>query len=262
MTNIIDAHETIEQIVSEIKIYFANNGHLWTKAVIGISGGKDSTIAAALLVRALGPERVIAVMMPCGGQSDIADSYRVCDVLNIPEQNRFEIDIGESVQALYRQFGDSKRIHTPAILTNTPARLRMTTLYTVAALVGGRVINTGNASELYVGYTTKYGDLAGDYAILKNFYVRDVLAIGDALSELPYDLVHKTPGDGMCGLSDEDNMGFTYEQVDALVLDNRVPEYETYLAIMERHKRNLHKRDIFIPGPQRHPLEQISPFDF
>ena len=247
---VIDAEKEIQHIVDEIKHYFVNNGSENTKAVIGISGGKDSTIAAALLVRALGSERVVGVMMPEGTQKDIHDSQEVCDILDI---EAYTINIGDAVQALYSGLIPVRAQSEidgplPAIVTtNTPARLRMATLYAVAGIVGGRVINTGNASEFYVGYTTKYGDLAGDFAILRDYYVRDVYDIGDALEELPAHLVHKAPGDGMSGKTDEDNMGFTYEELDAYLLDFVNPDYDTLRNIEERHKRNKHKEDIRIP---------------
>lgn len=243
---IIDAEKEVQHIVDEIKHYFVKNGNENTKAVIGISGGKDSMIAAALLVRALGSERVVGVMMPEGTQKDIHDSQEVCDILDI---EAYTINIGGAVQELYNGLipVGSNTTLPAAVTTNTPARIRMATLYAVAAMVGGRVINTGNASEFYVGYTTKYGDLAGDFAILRDYYVRDVYAIGDVLTELPYELVHKAPGDGMSGKTDEDNMGFTYEVLDAYLLDFVNPDYDTLRNIEERHKRNMHKEDIRIP---------------
>lgn len=242
---IIDAEKEVQHIVDEIKHYFVKNGNENTKAVIGISGGKDSTIAAALLVRALGPERVVGVMMPNKTQNDIEDSIKVCDILGI---KHYTINIGYAYDALISSFTyDAELPVSDQIKTNAPARLRMNALYMVAAAVGGRVINTGNASELYVGYTTKYGDLAGDFAILRDYYVRDVYAIGDVLTELPYELVHKAPGDGMSGKTDEDNMGFTYEVLDAYLLDNVTPDYETLRNIQERHRRNEHKHCVQLP---------------
>lgn len=246
---VINPEKEIQNIVDEIKKYFIENGNDKTKAIIGISGGKDSTIAAALLARALGPHRVLGVLMPQGVQRDIIDSIEVCKILNIPY---ITIDIGSACSSLYSAIDvgydyDHCCKDNPAVATNTPARMRMATLYAVAAMVGGRVINTGNASELYVGYTTKYGDLAGDFAILREYYVRDVYAIGDALEELPERLVHKDPGDGMSGKTDEDNMGFTYEVLDAYLLDYKVPDYEILSNIEARHNRNKHKMAICIP---------------
>ena len=241
---VINAEEEIQHIVDEIKKYFVKNGNENTKAVIGISGGKDSTIAAALLVRALGADRVIGVKMPNGTQSDIDDAVEVCNLLGI---RHFNINIGDAYNHLIADFMNTNLNVNSQIETNTPARLRMTTLYMVAAAVGGRVINTGNKSELYIGYTTKYGDLAGDFAILKDYCVREVLEIGDNLDELPAHLVHKAPGDGMSGKTDEDNTGISYDVLDAYLLDEVLPDYETLRKIEERHTRNLHKRDICMP---------------
>lgn len=241
---VIDVEEEIQHIVDKIKKYFVENGNKDTKAIIGISGGKDSTIAAALLVRALGADRVIGVKMPNGTQSDIDDAVEVCNLLGI---RHFNINIGDAYNHLIADFMNTNLNVNSQIETNTPARLRMTTLYMVAAAVGGRVINTGNASELYVGYTTKYGDLAGDFAIFKDYYVREILEIGDNLDEIPSHLVHKAPGDGMSGKTDEDNMGFSYDVLDAYLLDEVVPNYETLRNIESRHERNLHKRAIALP---------------
>jgi len=238
MGRVFNAELEIQNMITEIKKYFVQNGGKTTKAIIGISGGKDSTIAAALLVRALGAENVFGVLMPCGEQADIADSYKVVEYLHIPH---VEVNIGSAMDALVEaipeeHFGGGNDV----FYTNTPARLRMTTLYGIAALIGGRVVHTGNASEMYVGYTTKFGDMAGDFSIFYDFYVREILAIGDALN-LPAELVHKAPGDGMTGKTDEDNFGFTYEVLDAYLLDNETPSYEVLRRIEERHERNLHK---------------------
>ena len=217
------------------------------KAVLGISGGKDSTIAAALCARALGAENVVGVMMPNGVQHDIEDSIDVCHYLGIINMT---INIGSTVNALCREIDEAYDydhccINNPMIKTNLPARLRMSTLYAVAALYpNSRVVNTCNYSEDYVGYSTKYGDAAGDFSPLGGLTVREVLEIGDALG-LPYDLVHKTPSDGMCGKTDEDNLGFTYEQLDDFIEGNfgKVPlEVGTKIAhlhVITRHKYNL-----------------------
>ena len=250
-----DAEVEIVNIVNHIKKYFAENGGPTTKAVIGISGGKDSTIAAALLVRALGPERVIGIMMPNGIQSDIADSIEVCKILSIPN---YTFNIGYAYDAMINGFNyDIALPMNEQITTNTPARIRMAVLYMVAAAVGGRVINTGNASEAYVGYTTKYGDLAGDYAVLADYCVSEIYKIGEKLTELPIELVRKTPSDGMCGKSDEDNLGFSYEVLDAYLLNGDYPTVEVLHNIELRHKRNLHKRVISLP----HPRNQTRPYN-
>lgn len=246
MRRVIDAQYEQEQIVKWIKKYFIENGSDETKAVIGISGGKDSTIAAALLCRALGPERVIAVLMPNGEQSDISDSYTVCNALRIPTENVWNINIAEAVNACIGAMGCSN----DTIMTNTPARVRMIMLYQVAAVVGGRVCNTGNASELYVGYTTKYGDLAGDFSLFRNYFVRDVLAIGRTMAEIPENLIAKPPADGMSGSTDEERLGFSYADVDAYRIDGASLDYSTERAIVNCHNRNTHKEWINMPAPR------------
>ena len=246
-----DPAEQVKLIENFIKTYFAENGSPTTKAVIGISGGKDSTIAAALLVRALGPDRVIGVMMPESVQTDIDDSRKVCEILGIKS---FEIDIGPTCEKLYKNFQDctcGELMVNPQIRTNTPARIRMATLYMVASAVGGRVCNTGNASEAFIGYTTKYGDLAGDFAVLRNLTVREIYAIGDYL-ELPILLVHKQPADGMSGKTDEDNTGIPYDAIDDFLLDGVIPEMVIWEKMQAAHKRNEHKGVIQLPAPQRY----------
>ena len=253
-TKIFEPEQEIENICTWIKNYFVENGPN-SKAVIGISGGKDSTVAAMLLVRALGPHRVCGVMMPQSTQTDIDDSRKVCECLGI---DFVEIDIGPACSALYRQIDeawdfDHQCEKLPVVGTNTPSRIRMATLYAMAGIIGGRVANTCNWSEDYVGYSTKYGDLAGDFAILSRYTVREVITMGCVLAKefsIPVELITKSPSDGMCGTTDEDNLGFTYDTLDSLLLDGIVPEYEVYKNIQERHKRNEHKtRAIRLPAP-------------
>ena len=246
-----DPAEQVKLIENFIKTYFAENGNPNTKAVIGISGGKDSTIAAALLVRALGADRVIGVLMPQSVQIDIEDSRKVCEYLGIKS---YEIDIGRTFDTLTEDLPtDLFDLHddNSIYFCNTPARLRMTTLYAVAGMVGGRVCNTGNASEAFIGYTTKYGDLAGDFALLRYLTVREIYTIGDYL-ELPALLVHKAPADGMSGKTDEDNTGIPYDAVDDFLLDGIIPEMAIWEKMQAAHKRNEHKEVIQLPAPQRY----------
>ena len=236
----------IDNLVKWIRSQVPEGG----KAVLGISGGKDSTIAAALCVRALGKENVVGVMMPNGVQNDIADSQRVCEYLGIEHMEVNMEDAYEGIlEAISRGLGVKRYRHPYSIVrsnnmirTNLPARLRMSTLYAVAALYpNSRVVNTCNLSEDFVGYSTKYGDAAGDFSPLGDLTVREILAIGDALG-LPHDLVHKTPSDGMCGKTDEDNLGFTYEQLDNYIdgdygkVPNEVCEKIERLHNATRHK--------------------------
>lgn len=201
-----------DEMVAWIKDYFAKNGDKETKALIGISGGKDSTVVAAACVAALGKERVVGVMMPNGVQTDIADSKRVCEFLGI---KNYEINIKGAYDALAQEIsGKTNCETTPQFKTNTPSRLRMATLYGVAALIGNcRISNNGNKSERLMGYFTIWGDGAGDFAPLANLYVSDVVRLGIELG-LPEELVKKAPSDGMCGMTDEDNLGFTYAEVE------------------------------------------------
>ena len=250
------------ECVNWIKDYFKDNPD--GKAIIGISGGKDSTIAAALCVEALGADRVIGVMMPDGKQADIDDSKQVCEILNIIP---LTINIGAAHAVLMEWIAGSltfephskklpeaitEVVNNPMIRTNLPARIRMTTLYAVAALYpNSRVVNTCNRSEDYVGYSTKYGDAAGDFSPLGNLTVREVLEIGDELG-LPSHLVHKTPSDGMCGKTDEDNLGFTYEQLDDYILGTGAVDEEAVEKIERLHKATRHK---YSPMPMFTPAE-------
>ena len=247
MRNGFDAEFEITNIIDDIRHYFATNGSKDTKAIIGISGGKDSTIAAALLVRALGNDRVVGVLMPDGDQKDIADARAVCEYLNIKSHIiNIKFTTASFIEDIER---NTDLMPNGAVYTNMPARVRMITLYNIAAMIGGRVINTGNKSEAFVGYTTKYGDLAGDYAVLRDYYVTEVYKIGDALN-LPEYLVHKDPSDGMSGKTDADNMGFSYEVLDDYLANGVVPSADVLKNILDRHARNRHKEVIRLPHPE------------
>lgn len=241
-----------QNCIKWIKDYFADNPD--GKAIIGISGGKDSTIAAALCVKALGADRVVGVLMPNRYQSDIEDSEDVCELLNI---RYLTINIADAYSSIYKEVSDNTNIYilNNVFCTNTPARLRMTVLYGVAAChPNSRVVNTCNRSEDYVGYSTKYGDAAGDFSPLGNLTVREVLEIGDELG-LPKHLVHKAPSDGMCGKTDEDNLGFTYEQLDDYILGTAAVDEEVVEKIKKLHKATRHK---YKPMPTFRPLHSFT----
>lgn len=229
--------QTKDEIVRWIRDYFEENGKNCS-AVIGISGGKDSSVAAALCVEALGKERVVGVMMPNGEQSDIDCAFEVAEHLGIRWR---VINIKDTVEAL--TFGLSTVMPvSEQTRVNLPARIRMATLYAVAQSLknGGRVANTCNRSEDYVGYSTKFGDSAGDFSPLSNLMVHEVKQIGYEL-DIPQELVDKIPSDGLCGKTDEDNLGFTYAQLDAYILYGTSGIMTIDHAIEEKHRYNLHK---------------------
>lgn len=234
-----DPKRTKDEVVQWIRDYFGKNGS-GCCAVVGISGGKDSSVVAALCVEALGKDRVIGVLMPNGRQKDIADSRRLVDTLEIASVT---VDIGGPYSKMVDMVG---RVMPTSVSeqakVNLPARLRMATLYMVAQSLarGGRVANTCNKSEDYVGYSTKFGDSAGDFSPLANLMVHEVRQIGYELG-LPRELVDKTPSDGLCGKTDEDNLGFTYAQLDSYIRDGSCGDQAIDKVIKEMHLKNLHK---------------------
>ena len=233
-----DAKKTAEAVTEWVRKYFEENASPDTKAVIGISGGKDSSVAAAVCVKALGRDRVIGVLMPQGVQSDIEFSELLVNTLGIKS---YRVNIGETVNTLMSEIATQVEPSHQAKV-NTPARIRMTTLYAIAACENGRVINTCNLSEDWVGYSTKFGDSAGDVSPLSELTVHEVIAIGDELG-LPRELTHKVPIDGLSGLTDEDNLGFTYAMLDAYIRGE--DDLSAHPDIKERidrlRRNNLHK---------------------
>lgn len=210
-----------------------------TKAVIGISGGKDSTIAAKVCVEAVGADRVIGVLMPQGIQHDIDVSRKVCEYLGI---KNYTINIEDTYLVLANEIENATELSTETnsvYYSNTPARIRMTVLYGIAALLGdSRVVNTCNRSEDYVGYSTKFGDSAGDFSPLSNLTVKEVKELGYELG-IPKEFIEKAPEDGLSGKTDEDNLGFTYDELDNYLLnDIRGPHFN---EIVHKHVTNLHK---------------------
>jgi NAD+ synthase len=226
-----------DNIISWIRGFFGDSG---ASAVIGISGGKDSTVAAALCAAALGRERVVGVLMPQGVQSDIDVSYAVCDFLGISGERRIEVNIGDAVTALY----NAVPCKLGSVATsNTPARVRMAVLYAIAASVsgGGRVVCTCNLSEAYVGWETKFGDNVGDFSPLGNLTVGEVKAVGYALG-LPAQFIEKIPVDGLQPKSDEEALGFSYAVLDRYLREG-VCEDDAVLARIESlHRGSAHKR--------------------
>ena len=239
-----------EHIKGWIRDQFNKTAKSGTKAVIGISGGKDSTVCAKLLVDALGADRVIGVLMPNGTQSDIEDSMRVVNLLGI---KAITVNIKSATDGLRNAIAQATDplIGEPLEIElsedaeiNMPPRVRMATLYAIAQSVskkyGGRVCNTCNLSEDWIGYSTKYGDSAGDFAPLAEYTVTEVIAIGKALG-LPDELILKTPSDGLCGKSDEDKIGFKYAVLDKYIRTGVCEDENVRVKIDWMHLMNLHK---------------------
>ena len=236
--------EIKDRLVDWIRDYFDHNGPGCT-AVVGISGGKDSSVTAALCVEALGKDKVLGVLMPDGIQSDIADAIALVEHLDI---KHLVVNIGDTTKALTAAIEGAEGFDLVAAsmsrdsIINMPARIRMTTLYAVGQSLpkGGRVANTCNQSEDYVGYSTKYGDAAGDFSPLQNILVEEVRQLGHELG-LPDFLIDKTPSDGLSGQTDEDKLGFTYAQLDHYILTGQCQDPDIQAKIDRMHTMNMHK---------------------
>lgn len=232
-----DAKKTKDDAVKWIRDFFEKNGK-GCNAVVGISGGKDSSVVAALCVEALGKDRVIGVLMPQGEQSDIDMAYLLVNHLGI---RHYVINIKNAVDALMNDIPDIEI--TAQTRQNLPPRIRMSTLYAVSQSCNGRVANTCNLSEDWVGYATRYGDAAGDFSPLSQLTVAEVKAIGRELG-LPDELVEKVPTDGLCGKTDEDNLGFTYAVLDKYIRTGVCEDNATKELIDKKHEQNKFKLEL------------------
>ena len=233
-----DALKVKNQCVEWIRDFFEKNGKD-CNAVVGISGGKDSSIVAALCVEALGKDRVIGVLMPCGEQHDIDCAQQLVEYLGI---KNYTVNIKDAVDGLMNNLPADLEI-TPQTVQNIPPRVRMTTLYAVSQSVNGRVANTCNLSEDWVGYSTRYGDSVGDFSPCSNLTVAEMKQIGHILG-LPHNLVEKTPIDGLCGKTDEDNLGFTYAELDKYIRTGEIEDQSKKELIDRKHKMNLFKLEL------------------
>ncbi len=231
-----DVKKVTNDCIEWIRKFFEENGKD-CNAVVGISGGKDSSVVAALCAAALGKERVIGVLMPSGEQFDIQFAYDLVNHLGI---KYYVVNIGDTVAALKKSI--PLELSTQSV-TNLPPRIRMSTLYAVSQSCNGRVANTCNLSEDWVGYSTRYGDAAGDFSPLANLTVAEVKAIGRELG-VPEHLVEKPPIDGLCGKTDEDNLGFTYAVLDEYLRTGHIEDKATKERIDAMHERNKFKLEL------------------
>ena len=231
----MDIAKIKDECVAWIRQFFEENGK-GCNAVVGISGGKDSSVVAALCVEALGKERVIGVLMPCGEQHDIDCAYALVKHLDI---KHYVVNIKDGVEGLKSAMPKELEL-TKQTLSNLPARIRMATVYAISQSCNGRVANTCNLSEDWVGYSTRYGDAAGDFSPLCKLTVAEVKQIGHLLG-LPKELVEKTPIDGLCGKTDEENLGFTYAELDRYIRTGEIEDKAKKARIDDLHRKNLFK---------------------
>lgn len=248
-----NVEKTTAELIEWIRDWFEKNGK-GCNAVIGISGGKDSTTVATLCCKALGKERVIGVMMPCGDQKDISDSIGICKWLGI---KNYTINIKAAVDGVLGQLEAAGIEPTKLTRTNLPARIRMSTLYAVSQSHNGRVSNNCNKSEDVMGYSTRYGDSVGDFSPLSELTTVEIVQIADYLG-VPYQYAHKTPIDGLntnpdgSYVTDEQSMGVTYDEIHRYVRLGDLPEDKQEM-ISKREKANLFKLELmpkYTPGQE------------
>ena len=231
-----NAEKVRDEIIQWTKEWFEINGK-GCNAVLGVSGGKDSSVTAAVCVAALGKDRVVGVLMPNGEQHDIHVSRRLVKFLGI---RSIEVNIHDAYEGAMKALRGALPEISNQTTVNLAPRLRMATLYAVGQSMNGRVANTSNLSEDWVGYATRYGDTAGDFSPLSKLTVQEVKAVGRALG-LPEEFVEKPPIDGLCGKTDEDNLGFTYAVLDRYIRTGVCEDAETKARIDRLHEMNLFK---------------------
>ena len=239
-----DADKVKNECVEWIRKFFEENGK-GCNAIVGISGGKDSSVVAALCVEALGKDRVIGVLMPCGEQHDIDCAYQLVNHLGI---EHYTVNIKAAVDGLLGSMPEGMEISAQT-RQNIPPRIRMSTLYAIGQSNNGRVANTCNLSEDWVGYSTRYGDAAGDFSPCSHLTVDEMKQIGRVLG-LPDVLVDKVPIDGLCGKTDEENLGFTYAELDKYIRTGEIEDKEKKEIIDRKHRNNLFKLQLmpsFVP---------------
>lgn len=253
-----DVKKVVKDLINWIRLWFEMNGE-GCNAVIGISGGTDSSVVAALCVEALGKDRVVGVLMPNGEQSDIEDSIELVDHLGIPFMHADISDaykgVLNSIDNLYVLQENGSRLGNPFEISsqtkiNLAPRVRMSTLYAISQSLNGRVANTCNLSEDWIGYSTIFGDSVGDFSPLSNLTKTEVKEIGKELG-LPDELVYKVPSDGLCGKTDEENFGFSYDMLDKYIRTGAIDDENIKMKIDDMHRRNMFKLE---------PMASFEPF--
>lgn len=239
-----NAEKVKEDLAQWIRDWFMRNGKD-SVAVLGISGGKDSSVAAAICAYALGKDRVVGVLMPNGEQADIDVARALVQHLDIKS---YEINIKNAFDGIADELEAKVGALTPQARQNLSPRLRMSTVYAVSQMMNGRVVNTCNLSEDWVGYSTRYGDSVGDFSPLSHLTVQEVIALGRALG-LPSLFVDKVPSDGLCGKTDEDNLGFTYAVLDKYIRTGICENVETKALIDKKHRMNKFKLELMESFP-------------
>ena len=246
MKPVFDPEKARDNLVEQLRAL--SERERFTRVALGISGGKDSTVTAAICARALGAENVYGVMMPDGEQKDIADSRRVCEALGIRKRT---VNIG-AMHAALRAVTDQTENTAPEGEFSIPfsresdinvgPRLRMTALRYIAQALGARVAGTGNLSEATVGYCTKDGDTSCDFSMLGALTSVEVVQVGLTMPELPRELVEKTPTDGLSGHSDEERLGLRYADIHRYIREGTCGNPETDEKIRKKEQANMHKR--------------------
>ena len=245
--DITQAEHTKADLVRWLRDWFERNGQ-GCKAIVGISGGCDSTVVAALCCEAVGKENVVGILMPNVIQQDIEDSHRVVEALGIQS---YTIPITIPVAGITKQLEHEGIGVSSQAATNLPARIRMATLYAVSQSLGGRVINTSNFSERSIGWGTRWGDTVGDVCPLAMLTKTEVREIGHTFDNIPADLIDKAPADGLTGKSDEDNFGFTYEELDNYLLHGfcrNENALQKILQLRSKSRFKLNMPDMYYPS--------------
>ena len=241
-----------ERIIKYIQNYFSKNQ--LGGVVVGISGGKDSAVVAGLFTEALGKENVVGIAMPCQSiQKDMEDAKIISDYFGFKLLN---IDLEDTYHTFLKQINKLGNFEEKDLLNsniNLKPRLRMATLYYMAALLSATnkknyiVAGTGNKCEIYVGYYTKGGDGTSDINVLANLTVSEVIKLGEEL-QVPKEILYKTPSDGLSGISDEEKLGVSYQEIETYLKKEPLRE-EISNKIAALHKKNLHKLKIETYNP-------------